>query len=163
MDIHAEAELFVLPESDGGRKSPFFSGYRPCIAFDDVYNGLTINLLDAESLGGGDTGRVSLSFTYLPAFVGRIRVGMPFDIAEGARCRTWDDHLRNGRFPVGIDGFRLTTCMRCRMERLLAVQRSCNMVFTLGPSAHLGSLATGHGLGTISVVQASLASFRAVS
>ena len=85
MDIHAEAELFVLPESDGGRKSPFFSGYRPCIAFDDVYNGLTINLLDAESLGGGDTGRVSLSFTYLPAFVGRIRVGMPFDIAEGAR------------------------------------------------------------------------------
>ena len=37
------------------------------------------------------------------------------------------------------------------------------MVFTQGPSAHLGSFATGHGLGTISVVQTSLASFRAVS
>ena len=37
------------------------------------------------------------------------------------------------------------------------------MVFTLRPSAHLGSLATGHGLGTIPVVQASFVSFRAMS
>jgi len=43
VDIHAEAELFVLPETDGGRKSPFFSGYLPGISFDGVYNGLTIN------------------------------------------------------------------------------------------------------------------------
>jgi len=35
--------------------------------------------------------------------------------------------------------------------------------FYARPSAHLGSLATGHGLGTISAVQALFASFRAVT
>lgn len=35
--------------------------------------------------------------------------------------------------------------------------------FYARPAAHLGSLATGLGLGTIFVVQASFASFRAVS
>ena len=85
MDTHAEAELFALPESDGGRHSPFFSGYRPCITFDDVYDGLTITLLDRELMAGGDTGCVAFSFHALPSFVGRLRVGLAFDIAEGAR------------------------------------------------------------------------------
>ncbi|PHQ36117.1 hypothetical protein [Rhodopirellula bahusiensis] len=85
MDTHAEAELFASPESDGGRHSPFFSGYRPCITIDDAYDGLTITLLDRESMAGGDTGRVAFSFHALPSFVGRLHVGLAFDIAEGAR------------------------------------------------------------------------------
>ncbi|KAA1262078.1 hypothetical protein LF1_46390 [Rubripirellula obstinata] len=40
---------------------------------------------------------------------------------------------------------------------------SANMVFTQRPSAHLGSFATGHDLGTNSVVQTSSASFRAAT
>ena len=85
METHAEAELYALPESDGGRHSPFFSEDRPCIAFDDVYDGLTITLLDCDSMSGGDTRRVAFSFHSLPTFVGRLRVGLPFSIAEGAR------------------------------------------------------------------------------
>lgn len=40
---------------------------------------------------------------------------------------------------------------------------SANMVFTLGPPAHLASLATGVGVGTISLNSESTASFTAVS
>ncbi len=85
METHAEAELFALPACDGGRQSSFSSGYRSCIAFDDFYRGLTISLLDRDSMSGGDTARVTFSFHALPSFVGRLRVGLPFDIAEGAR------------------------------------------------------------------------------
>ncbi|TWU41680.1 Elongation factor Tu [Rubripirellula tenax] len=85
MDAHAEAELYSLPESDGGRRSPFSSGYRPCFRFDDVDNGVTITLLDRSSMDGGDTGLVSLSFHAPLLQAGRLFVGAQFGIAEGAR------------------------------------------------------------------------------
>lgn len=85
MDAHIEADLYCFPESDGGRRSPFFSGYRPCFRFGDIDNGVTITLLDRESMTGGDTGRVSLSFHAPHLQAGRLSVGAEFSIAEGAR------------------------------------------------------------------------------
>ena len=85
MDIHAEAELFVLPESDGGRKSPFFSGYRPQFRFDGRDNDCSITLLNGDQLGGGETGMVALSFYRPELQSGRFSIGSAFAIAEGAR------------------------------------------------------------------------------
>ncbi|WP_404309311.1 hypothetical protein [Neorhodopirellula lusitana] len=85
MDAHVEADLYCKLESDGGRRSPFFSGYRPCFRFDGVDNGATIILLDRDSMSGGETGRVSLSFHAPQLQAGRLFVGAEFGIAEGAR------------------------------------------------------------------------------
>jgi len=89
MKTHIEATLFVVPESDGGRHSPFFSGYRPQFRFQDRDNDCNITLIDHEQLGGGDTGAVALTFVRPDLQTGRLSVGAEFCIAEGARvvCR----------------------------------------------------------------------------
>ncbi|MCH7726862.1 MAG: hypothetical protein IH991_10325 [Planctomycetes bacterium] len=85
MELHVEAELFVLPESEGGRKSPFFSGYRPQFRFRDRDNDVNITILDREQLDGGDSGNVALTFVRPDLQIGRLFIGAQFGIAEGAR------------------------------------------------------------------------------
>ena len=89
MKTHLDAELFVVPESDGGRRSPFFSGYRPQFLFNDVHNGCVITIVDREQMAGGDSGAVALTFFRPELQFGRLAVGDSFCIAEGARvvCR----------------------------------------------------------------------------
>ena len=89
MKTHIEAELFVVPESDGGRHSPFFSGYRPQFRFKDRDNDCNVTLLDREHLNGGDTGAVALTFVRPDLQTSRLAVGDSFSLAEGARvvCR----------------------------------------------------------------------------
>ena len=89
MKTHVNAELFVVPESDGGRRSPFFSGYRPQFFFDGVHNDCVITILNGDEMGGGDSGPVALTFFRPELQSGRLAVGDTFCIAEGARvvCR----------------------------------------------------------------------------
>ena len=84
-----EADLFVVPESDGGRRTPFSSGYRPQFRFDGRDNDVVITILDRDQLSGGETGAVALSFRVPELQAGRFSIGDDFCIAEGARvvCR----------------------------------------------------------------------------
>ena len=89
MKTHIDAELFVVPESEGGRRSPFFSGYRPQFFFDGVHNGCVITIIGGNEMAGGDAGLVTLTFFQPKLQYGRLSVGDAFCIAEGARvvCR----------------------------------------------------------------------------
>lgn len=85
MKTDIEADLFLVAESDGGRRSPFLSGYRPQFRFDGRDNDCNITLVDREQLGDGETGRIALTFLRPELQTGRLSVGAEFCIAEGAR------------------------------------------------------------------------------
>ena len=50
MNFDIEAELFVIPESEGGRRRPFFSGYRPQFRFQNLDNDVNITILDRRGV-----------------------------------------------------------------------------------------------------------------
>lgn len=85
MNFDIEAELFVIPESEGGRRRPFFSGYRPQFRFQNLDNDVNITILDRHQLSGGETGKVAITFRVPDLQTGRLFVGANFEIAEGAR------------------------------------------------------------------------------
>jgi elongation factor Tu len=82
-----EGEVYVLKESEGGRKTPFFSGYRPqfYVRTTDVTGTITAFTSDdgaaAEMVMPGD--RIKMTVTLINAIA--IEQGMRFAIREGGR------------------------------------------------------------------------------
>jgi translation elongation factor EF-Tu-like GTPase len=85
-----EAEVRLLPPSEGGRRSAIASGYRcNCwVGHTDggqrVYNDATIHLLDADRLEPGATARARVE-PHFPDDWSHLTVGSRFELCEGAR------------------------------------------------------------------------------
>ena len=88
------ADLYLLTTDDGGRRGCIRSGYRPPIDFgvktengERMYNDCEIILEDRERMYPGETARVTIR-PYHPALLwGVLRVGLPFEIADGPNWR----------------------------------------------------------------------------
>jgi elongation factor Tu len=77
-----EAEVYVLSKEEGGRHTPFFSGYRPQFYFRTTDVTGTANLLgDAEMCMPGDNVKLSIELGYPIAMDESVR----FAIREGGR------------------------------------------------------------------------------
>ncbi len=79
---HAKAEIYVLTKDEGGRHTPFFSGYRPQFYFGttDVTGILTLNP-GVEMVMPGDNLSVNIELTKHIA----MEAGQRFAIREGGR------------------------------------------------------------------------------
>jgi elongation factor Tu len=76
-----EAEVYCLSKDEGGRHTPFFSGYRPQFYFRTTDVTGTANLVEAEMCMPGDNVRVSIELHKPIA----IDDGIRFAIREGGR------------------------------------------------------------------------------
>ncbi|MDP6442922.1 MAG: elongation factor Tu [Pirellulaceae bacterium] len=76
-----EAEVYCLSKDEGGRHTPFFSGYRPQFYFRTTDVTGTANLVEAEMCMPGDNVRVSVELHKPIA----IDDGVRFAIREGGR------------------------------------------------------------------------------
>jgi len=76
-----EAEVYCLSKEEGGRHTPFFSGYRPQFYFRTTDVTGTANLVDAEMCMPGDNVRVTIELHKPIA----IDDGVRFAIREGGR------------------------------------------------------------------------------
>jgi elongation factor Tu len=76
-----EAEVYCLSKDEGGRHTPFFSGYRPQFYFRTTDVTGTANLVDAEMCMPGDNVRVSIEMHKPIAMDDGVR----FAIREGGR------------------------------------------------------------------------------
>lgn len=85
MERHLEATIRFLTTEEGGRLRTIHSGYRPQF----YYNGIDCDAVqeypDVEVVNPGDTVRAHLSFLRPEVHLGKMHVGMPFKIREGAR------------------------------------------------------------------------------
>jgi elongation factor Tu len=76
-----EAEVYCLSKEEGGRHTPFFSGYRPQFYFRTTDVTGTANLVDAEMCMPGDNVRLSIELLKPIAMDDGVR----FAIREGGR------------------------------------------------------------------------------
>jgi elongation factor Tu len=76
-----EAEIYCLSKDEGGRHTPFFSGYRPQFYFRTTDVTGTANLVDAEMCMPGDNVRLSVELQKPIAMDDGVR----FAIREGGR------------------------------------------------------------------------------
>ncbi len=76
-----EAEVYCLSKDEGGRHTPFFSGYRPQFYFRTTDVTGTANLIDAEMCMPGDNVRVTVELLKPIAMDDGVR----FAIREGGR------------------------------------------------------------------------------
>ena len=76
-----EAEVYCLSKEEGGRHTPFFSGYRPQFYFRTTDVTGTSNLVDAEMCMPGDNVRLSIELHKPIAMDDGVR----FAIREGGR------------------------------------------------------------------------------
>ena len=82
---HIEGIVEFLPTEAGGRKGPAFSGYRPQFYYAGHDWDANQEYPDVQQVNPGDTVRVVFTFLSPKEHWGRIAVGMPFLIREGAR------------------------------------------------------------------------------
>ena len=82
-----EAEVYVVPTEEGGRRSALFSGYRPSHDFghSGALNDGMHEYPDGGSLTPGQKGRALIWLSVPELSAGRLYVGMPFTVQEGAR------------------------------------------------------------------------------
>ena len=80
-----EVEMTFLRTDEGGRKSPVFSGYRPQFHYQGVEGDAQHTYIGIEQVNPGDTVTAQLKFYCPQNHVGRITVGMEFEIREGSR------------------------------------------------------------------------------
>ena len=76
-----EAEIYCLSKDEGGRHTPFFSGYRPQFYFRTTDVTGTANLVEAEMCMPGDNVRLSVELLKPIAMDDGVR----FAIREGGR------------------------------------------------------------------------------
>ena len=76
-----EAEIYCLSKDEGGRHTPFFSGYRPQFYFRTTDVTGTANLVDAEMCMPGDNVKISVELHKPIAMDERVR----FAVREGGR------------------------------------------------------------------------------
>lgn len=80
-----EANIRFLTPEEGGRHTPARSGYRPQFYYDGHDWDARQEYPDVEWVHPGETARTLLWFLSPDAHLGRIRVGMEFEVREGAR------------------------------------------------------------------------------
>lgn len=83
MTAHLRAKLLTLPTAAGGRKTAFFSGYRPNFRYRGDENGITITLLDDRPIEPGDACDALVEFFRPDLQKSRLQTGSSFMIAEG--------------------------------------------------------------------------------
>ncbi|MCH8045399.1 MAG: elongation factor Tu, partial [Planctomycetes bacterium] len=77
-----EGEVYVLSKEEGGRKTPFFSGYRPQFYFRTTDVTGSVNLIgDAEMCMPGDNAKIAVELICPIA----LEQGVRFAIREGGR------------------------------------------------------------------------------
>jgi elongation factor Tu len=81
-----EADIYLLPSSEGGRSAPAFSGYRPQhqIRADYQTSG-THQYAQRERLAPGESTRGTITFITPEAYPNSLRAGDVIDILEGSR------------------------------------------------------------------------------
>jgi translation elongation factor EF-Tu-like GTPase len=81
-----EAEIYFLTPEEGGRRTPFTSGYRPQFYYDGHDWDAIQNYPDEqEPVHPGDTVTAYLSFLSPHCHVGQLFPGKEFLVREGAR------------------------------------------------------------------------------
>lgn len=80
-----EAEIRFLTTEEGGRNTPVRSGYRPQFYYDRHDWDAHQEYPDVEWVHPGETARTLLRFLSPDAHLGRVQVGMEFEVREGAR------------------------------------------------------------------------------
>jgi translation elongation factor EF-Tu-like GTPase len=81
-----EAEITLLPTTEGGRTLPAFSGYRPQHRIrDDYQTSGTHQYFDCDSLLPGQTVRGTITFITPEVYPHCLWVGRVLDIQEGSR------------------------------------------------------------------------------
>jgi translation elongation factor EF-Tu-like GTPase len=80
-----EVEMTFLRTEDGGRRSHVFSGYRPQFFYQGEDWDAQHTYIGVERVNPGDTVTAQLMFVSPQNHVGRITVGMKFEIREGSR------------------------------------------------------------------------------
>ncbi len=78
---HFEAEAYILKKEEGGRHSPFFSGYRPQFFFRTTDVTGTADVKNAEMCMPGDNAGLEIRLIYPIA----MEQGLRFAIREGGR------------------------------------------------------------------------------
>ena len=80
-----EAEIYFLTPEEGGRSTPAFSNYRPQFYYNGHDWDAPHTYPDVEQVNPGDTVRAYLGFLSPQEHLGKVYVGMEFEIREGAR------------------------------------------------------------------------------
>lgn len=80
-----EAEIYYLRPEEGGRSSPAYTGYRPQFYYDGRNWDASHIYPDLEAAYPGETVRAYLGFLSPLEHLGKVYVGMDFEIREGAR------------------------------------------------------------------------------
>lgn len=80
-----EAEIRFLTAEEGGRHTPVRSGYRPQFCYEGHDWDAHEEYPDVELVHPGETVRTFLWFLSPDAHLGRVQVGMKFEIREGPR------------------------------------------------------------------------------
>ena len=82
---HIKAEVRLLPTEHGGRINPIISGYRPSLdlGLEGMQNCCVIQVVDADSIAPGSQGTITVSLIAPDFQIGRLHIGMEFDLCEG--------------------------------------------------------------------------------
>lgn len=80
-----EAKITYLTAEEGGRTTPVFSGYRGQFHYDGNDWDAPQTFLNVEQVMPGETVSAHLGFISPSEHVGKVHVGMSFQIREGAR------------------------------------------------------------------------------
>ena len=84
-EYHVEAKISFLPTEDGGRKGSVQSQYMPQFRYDGKDWDARHYYPENEVINPGESVKTLLSFLTPENHVGKLAVGMNFEIAEGAR------------------------------------------------------------------------------
>ena len=79
-----EAEIYYLPENEGGRKSPVHSGYRGQFQYNNRNWDAPQEFIDKEICNLGESVKVRMQTLSPDYHVGNLSIGQDFEIREGA-------------------------------------------------------------------------------
>jgi elongation factor Tu len=77
------ARLSLLTTAEGGRRTPFMSGYRPAFYVGELQTDGAIELLDRSQQAPGETANVRLKLLHPENFGELLEVGVQFEVREG--------------------------------------------------------------------------------
>jgi len=84
MIAHIRVKLLTIPTAVGGRRSAFYSGYRPHFRYRGEENGITITTIpEDQSVEPGDTCNAMITLLRPDLQKSRLQTGSSFMIAEG--------------------------------------------------------------------------------
>ncbi len=80
-----EAEIYFLTPEEGGRTTPFFSGYRPQICYDGFYSDARQDYEGSDEVLPGQKVKTFLTFSRPDYQLGKIHAGKEFLVYEGPK------------------------------------------------------------------------------